>query len=65
LPTCSSVCPQDAPDQTAKAIATANNTNPYVFALAGLIAGGLAHRGSRADALAQAIAEAYKQVRRQ
>jgi hypothetical protein len=59
------VCPQDAPAQTAKAIATANSSDLYHARLAGVITEGLAQRGAGANALAEALGQAYKQVRRQ
>jgi hypothetical protein len=57
------VCSQEAPAQTAKAIATVTLADQYYGPLALVIAEGLAQRGAGANALAEAIGQAYKQVR--
>jgi hypothetical protein len=59
------VWPQDAPVETAKAIATIRLDEEYAGALHPIVAVGLAQRGAGANALAQALGQAYKQVRGQ
>jgi hypothetical protein len=63
-PACVSL--QDAPAQTAKAIATSNyaESHDHDTKLGHIIAEGLAQGGAEADALSQALGQAYKQVRR-
>jgi hypothetical protein len=58
------VWPQDAPVETAKAIAGAIYDDPHYVPWALIIANGLAQRGPGANALAHALGEAGKQVRK-
>jgi hypothetical protein len=59
------VWPQDAPAQTAKALATANYDDPYYGALAMIIASGLAQGRGGESFVVGVLVDAYKQARRQ